>query len=311
VGAVGLGWCVVESPLRPQGGRGTNKVVAIARVPGGIGRTRRVSRGLTRHAGIDEVLRRVAGALAQCEDDPERREEEFLAAMRAGFVPAGRILSAAGTDIRATLINCFVQPVGDAMRGEPGDPGIMDALAEAAETMRRGGGVGYDFSAIRLRGAAVKGVRSRASGPVSYMRVFDRMCETVESAGSRRGARVGVLRCDHPDIEEFVGAKERASELANFNLSVAARLGAHQSDRGLHLEPAVNDRGLSVRYFPFYGRTPATNHRVAGEVTGPDGNFRLARSEANRRQRALSVRFFYTHGTASDDLACNYLISYK
>ena len=171
-----------------------------------------------------EIRQRVARALASVEKpaEQERWAGEFLWAMENGFIPAGRINSAAGTDIKATLINCFVQPIGDAVWGyaDDGTPGIYAALQEAAETMRRGGGVGYDFSAIRPRGALVKGTHSRASGPVSYMRVFDKSCETLESAGSRRGAQMGVLRVDHPDVEEFVHAK-RDGSLSNFNMSVA------------------------------------------------------------------------------------------
>ena len=170
----------------------------------------------------NDLRQRVARALAQAEK-PEVREAwtaKFLDAQERGFIPAGRILSAAGTDLAATLINCFVQPVGDSIATvEEGFPGIYTALTEAAETMRRGGGVGYDFSRIRPKGAWVGSTQSHASGPVSYMRVFDRSCETVESAGARRGAQMGVLRCDHPDIEEFIHAKDRG-DLANFNISV-------------------------------------------------------------------------------------------
>lgn len=173
-------------------------------------------------ASIADVNLRVARALAQVEpaDQRKRWEARFLLALQQGFLPAGRIQSAAGTSLCATLINCFVQPVGDSIsHSQDGHPGIYIALTEAAETMRKGGGVGYDFSRIRPRGAWVGSTQSSASGPVSYMRVFDRSCETVESAGSRRGAQMGVLRCDHPDIEEFIAAKDQG-DLKNFNLSV-------------------------------------------------------------------------------------------
>lgn len=174
---------------------------------------------------LDALLRRVARALASVEAEAERdaHEAAFLANLRAGAIGAGRIMSAAGSGIQATLINCFVQPVGDCIQGQDADgyPGIYEALREAAETMRRGGGVGYDFSRIRPRGAAVHGTGSTASGPCSYINVFDHSCATVESAGARRGAQMGVLRIDHPDVIEFITAKRTPGRWNNFNVSVA------------------------------------------------------------------------------------------
>ena len=205
---------------------------------------------------VEAVRRRVARALAAVEKDPARWEPVFHEALEAGFIPGGRVNSAAGTQLAATLINCFVQPVGDSVSETvDGKPGIYVALQEAAETMRRGGGVGYDFSAIRPRGARVRGTESTASGPVSYMRVFDKSCETVESAGSRRGAQMGILRCDHPDIEDFIHAKDEG-ELKNFNVSVAvteAFMRAVESDSDwelVHRQPPAPDFEGEARQRP-------------------------------------------------------------
>ena len=171
----------------------------------------------------DDIFDRVARALASAEQHPEQWVGPFRVALGSGFIGAGRIMAGAGAGRETTLINCFVEPVGDSMTGmdEDGYPGIMDALAQAAETMRRGGGVGYDFSRIRPKGALVKGTQSSASGPLSYMETFNAMCNTVESAGERRGAQMGVLRCDHPDIRDFMVAKNTSGRLTQFNLSVA------------------------------------------------------------------------------------------
>lgn len=173
----------------------------------------------------DDVFKRVAHGVAQAEPEALREsvEARFVDNLRHGALGAGRIMSAAGTGIAATLINCFVQPVGDSIQGvdEQGLPGIYVALLQAAETMRRGGGVGYNFSAIRPKGARVHTTSSSASGPCSYIDVFDASCRTVESAGSRRGAQMAVLDCNHPDLLEFIEAKHSKGRWNNFNVSVA------------------------------------------------------------------------------------------
>ncbi|MEZ2352272.1 adenosylcobalamin-dependent ribonucleoside-diphosphate reductase [Caballeronia sp. RCC_10] len=174
---------------------------------------------------VDDIYRRVARGVALAEPAEVRAkiEAEFVDNFKRGALGAGRIMSAAGAGIDATLINCFVQPVGDAIQGvdDNGLPGIYVALLQAAETMRRGGGVGYNFSAIRPRGARVHSTGSAASGPCSYMDVFDASCRTVESAGARRGAQMGILDCTHPDLLEFIAAKHTKGRWNNFNVSVA------------------------------------------------------------------------------------------
>lgn len=174
---------------------------------------------------IEDIYRRVARGVSLAEPEALRKkvENDFVDNFKRGALGAGRIMSAAGTGIEATLINCFVQPVGDAIQGvdETNLPGIYVALLQAAETMRRGGGVGYNFSAIRPKGARVHSTGSSASGPCSYMDVFDASCRTVESAGSRRGAQMGILDCTHPDLLEFITAKHTKGRWNNFNVSVA------------------------------------------------------------------------------------------
>ena len=165
---------------------------------------------------IEDSWRRVARALAQAEAEPARWEGPFYEALQDfRFLPAGRILSGAGTSRRVTLFNCFVM-------GEIGDDlgSIFHHLREAALTMQQGGGIGYDFSTLRPKGAPVRGVGADASGPLSFMDVWDSMCRTIMSAGARRGAMMATMRCDHPDIEDFIAAKREAGRLRNFNLSV-------------------------------------------------------------------------------------------
>ncbi len=165
---------------------------------------------------VEDSWRRIAGALASVEKQPEVWAERFYAALEDfKFLPAGRITAGAGTARSVTMFNCFVMgTVPDSMGG------IFDALREAALTMQQGGGIGYDFSTIRPKGAVVKGVAADASGPLSFMDVWDAMCRTIMSAGSRRGAMMATMRCDHPDIEDFIAAKSDAARLRMFNVSV-------------------------------------------------------------------------------------------
>ena len=165
---------------------------------------------------IADTWRRVARALARPEDEPEIWEERFFEAMEDfRFLPAGRIVAGAGAARKVTLFNCFV------MGAIPDDmSGIFEHLKEAALTMQQGGGIGYDFSSLRPKGAPVRGVGADASGPLSFMDVWDAMCRTIMSAGYRRGAMMATMRCDHPDIEAFIEAKREAGRLRMFNLSV-------------------------------------------------------------------------------------------
>ncbi|WP_281996092.1 adenosylcobalamin-dependent ribonucleoside-diphosphate reductase [Ruegeria faecimaris] len=165
---------------------------------------------------VEDSWRRIARDLARVEQDPAHWEDKFFEALEDfKYLPAGRITAGAGTARRVTLFNCFVMgTIPDSMGG------IFDMLKEAALTMQQGGGIGYDFSTIRPRGADVHGVAADASGPLSFMDVWDAMCRTIMSAGSRRGAMMATMRCDHPDIEQFITAKSDPARLRMFNMSV-------------------------------------------------------------------------------------------
>jgi len=165
---------------------------------------------------VEDSWRRIARSLASVEKDADQWEERFYHALEDfKFLPAGRITAGAGTERRVTLFNCFVMgTIPDSMGG------IFDMLKEAALTMQQGGGIGYDFSTIRPKGADVLGVAADASGPLSFMDVWDAMCRTIMSAGSRRGAMMATMRCDHPDILDFITAKSDAARLRMFNVSV-------------------------------------------------------------------------------------------
>lgn len=167
---------------------------------------------------IEQTWQRVAKAIAQAEPMKERKhwQQKFYELLaNFNFLPGGRILAGAGVDRKVTLFNCFVMDIAkDSLIG------IFDALKEGALTLQQGGGVGYDFSILRPHGAATEKTGSIASGPVSFMRIWDAMSATMQSSGSRRGAMMGTLRCDHPDIEEFIAVKSSSSELRHFNISV-------------------------------------------------------------------------------------------
>src|ERR687898_146055 len=167
-------------------------------------------------ADLDTTGWRVARALAVSERDPELWAGRFHDALQGfKFLPAGRVIAGAGTGRTVTLFNCFVMGmIPDDMSG------IFSNLREAALTMQQGGGIGYDFSTLRPKGSPVLGVGADASGPLSFMDVWDAMCRTIMSAGHRRGAMMATLRCDHPDIEAFIEAKREAGRLRMFNLSV-------------------------------------------------------------------------------------------
>jgi ribonucleoside-diphosphate reductase alpha chain len=166
---------------------------------------------------VADTWRRVARALAAVEGkDAGIWDVRFLGLLQDfKFLPGGRILAGAGTEHKVTLFNCFVMgPIEDSI------PGIFRALQEGAVTMQQGGGIGYDFSTLRPRGTRAKGVGSIASGPISFLHVWDAMCGTILSIEARRGAMMATLRCDHPDIEEFIAAKQQPGQLRHFNLSI-------------------------------------------------------------------------------------------
>lgn len=206
--------------------------------------------GMAIDTSIADTFARVARAAASVEKGgaQQRRQWEkryFAALSDFGFLPGGRILAGAGTQREVTLFNCFVMgPVPDDLAG------IFDNVRDGALTMRMGGGIGIDFSTLRPKGALVRSIGAGASGPVSFMELWDAMCRTTMSAGSRRGAMMATLRDDHPDIEEFIDAKATPGRLTNFNLSVLV------SDR--FMAAVAADAGWDLQFEgKVYKRLPA------------------------------------------------------
>lgn len=206
---------------------------------------------------IEDTWMRVAKAVANAElpKNAARYEKEFYDALASfRFLPGGRILAGAGTTHHVTLFNCFVMPIL-----EDSLTGIFDALKEAALTLQQGGGVGYDFSMLRPHGFFTHHTGSTASGPVSFMRIWNSMCSTMESTGARRGAMMGILRCDHPDIEEFIAAKSNPHELRHFNVSVLvsdAFMQAVREDRDWELIFPVHSDDLANTVMRHWSGSP-------------------------------------------------------
>lgn len=186
----------------------------------------------TKGETFKEAMTRVADAL---KDNEEHYKDFRQALLEQRFLPAGRVQAAMGAPRVVTAYNCFVSnTIPDSMDG------IMQAASEAAETMRLGGGIGYDFSTLRPRGDHIRSLDSRSSGPISFMGIFDALCKTIASAGHRRGAQMGVLRVDHPDIEEFIKAKNNSTNLTQFNISVGV------TDE--FMEAVINDKMFDLRF---------------------------------------------------------------
>ncbi|MEJ2574579.1 MAG: adenosylcobalamin-dependent ribonucleoside-diphosphate reductase [Gammaproteobacteria bacterium] len=224
-------------------------------------------------ASVADSWRRIARAVAAVEGrEREDWQARFYTALeRFRFLPGGRIQAGAGTAHKVTLFNCFVMGIiDDSMDG------IFEALKEGALTMQQGGGVGYDFSTLRPRGTRAYSVGSVASGPVSFMRIWDSMCATILSTGARRGAMMGTLRCDHPDIEEFIAAKQDKIQLRHFNISVLV------SDA--FMEAVRDDRDWPLLF-------PADEHGAVGETMtcGWPGRSDPVVCEVHRRVRARAL----------------------
>jgi ribonucleoside-diphosphate reductase alpha chain len=212
------GTTAIDIRIEPPTNSATNQIAPISRQVWDAKYRLKDAQGTPLDLTVEDTWHRVAAALAQVENEAAHWESRFYTALEDfRFLPAGRIMSGAGTQRRVTLFNCFV--MGD-IADDLGS--IFAHLREAALTMQQGGGIGYDFSSLRPKGAPVRGVGADASGPLSFMDVWDAMCRTIMSAGARRGAMMATMRCDHPDIEDFIAAKHQAGRLTNFNLSVLA-----------------------------------------------------------------------------------------